>query len=68
MFLVLLHDHLEHETIIGEFDNIADARKEFSFHVSSTPDVYDYGYEIVDNSNDEFETIEWQVVQEEPRA
>ena len=68
MFLVLLHDHLEHETIVDEFDNITDARKDFFFRVSSTPGVYDYGYEIVDDSDDEFETLEWQVVQEEPRA
>ena len=68
MFYVLSHDHLEHETILGEFDNLTDARKEFFFLVSSTPDVYDYGYEIVDDSNDEYETIEWQVVQEQPRA
>lgn len=67
MFLLMLHDHLDHETIIEEFEDLESAQKSFKEACASPPDIYDYGWELIDDSNDEFTTLLWEVTQEEPQ-
>ena len=67
MFLLIAHDHLDHETVIDEFQDLETAKVAFKEAIATPPDIYDYGWELVDDSNDEFETLEWVVTQEEPQ-
>ena len=64
MFLVIYHDHLDHTQILGEFDSLKDATELWKNCLKMAPEGYDFGYELVDNSNDEYETLEFEIVQE----
>ena len=66
MFIVNYHDHLDHCQFVYESPSLELARQEFIECLKQPVQPYDYGYELVDDTQDEYETLEFEVVQPEP--
>ena len=67
MFSIYYHDHLDHTTLINQYDSLVDAKRELAECVKLPVEPYDYGYEIVDESDPmHWQVLDFQVVQEEP--
>ena len=64
MFIVNFHDHYDHCRDLGEFDTLTEARAMFNNLVKMSPEPADYAYEIVDDTDGDYETIEFTIVQE----
>ena len=58
MFSVYYHDKLDHCFLLSQFDSLVDAQREFNECLASEPEAYDYGYELVNESN----PMEWDVL------
>ena len=67
MFVVNYHDHLDHCQFVYESPSLDDARREFIECLKLPVDKYDYGYELVDDTEGDYETLEFEIVQEEPQ-
>ena len=67
MFVVAYQDHLDHDYVMDRFDNYEDAKKHLDWCVQQPVEAHDYSYEIIDDTEGNYETIEFVVVQEEPQ-